>query len=175
MADTQINWSPDQKFDLAMGFTSKWEGGMVNDKYDRGGKTKYGISQKAHPDIDIENLTPKQAREIYKKEYFDNTGASKLPLPLAMQVFDYAVNSGQGRAVKDLQKVIGVKPDGIIGDKTLDALSKSNQDEILTKYIAARGQNYQRIIQNDPTQERFKEGWYNRLSDLAKSTIPPSR
>ena len=166
-----VLWGKEHKFNKAMEFTSKWEGGLVNDKYDKGGQTKYGISKRWYPDLDIENLTRKQAKQIYRTEYFDKTGASELPLPLAMQVFDYAVNSGASTAIKDLQRIIGAEPDGRIGPATLEAIKSVDQSKLLNDYINARSNNYNRIIKNDPTQERFKKGWFNRLNDMSKSTI----
>ena len=45
------------------------EGGYVNDPKDLGGETKYGITKRFYPDVDIKNLTIDGAKEIYKKEY----------------------------------------------------------------------------------------------------------
>ena len=55
----------------AINHTLELEGGYVNDPNDSGGQTKYGISKKAYPDLDIPNLTIAQAMEIYRKDYWD--------------------------------------------------------------------------------------------------------
>ena len=159
-----------QKFDLAMEFTKKWEGGLVNDKYDRGGKTKYGISQVHNPDVDVESLTYDEAKSIYKERYYDINNIDSLPLALAVQVFDYSVNSGPNKAARDLQRILSVKVDGKIGDETIAALDDADQEVLLGKYLKARENNYIRIISNDPTQKRFQKGWYNRLRALAATT-----
>jgi len=52
-------------FEVALNFVLKWEGGYVNDPRDSGGETKFGISKKAYPNLDIKNLTQQQAGEIY--------------------------------------------------------------------------------------------------------------
>lgn len=76
------------------------EGGYVNDPKDSGGETKYGISKKAYPYVDIPNLTIEQAKQIYKKDYWDRCKCDYLPDALSVAVFDFAVNSGINRAIK---------------------------------------------------------------------------
>ena len=55
------------------------EGGYVNDPKDLGGETKYGITKRFYPDVDIKNLTVEQAKEIYKKDYWDRNRVESLP------------------------------------------------------------------------------------------------
>ena len=57
-------------FDKAMNFVGLMEGGYVNDPIDKGGETKYGISKRSYPNLDIKNLTKEQAREIYYKDFW---------------------------------------------------------------------------------------------------------
>ncbi len=52
-------------FEGALKFTLSWKGGLVNDPNDPGGETKYGISKRAYPELDIANLTLEQAKGIY--------------------------------------------------------------------------------------------------------------
>lgn len=59
---------------------------------DAGGLTKYGISQRWHPEVDIANLTRAQAIEIYRNEYWANSGAALMPWPIDLIVFDCRVN-----------------------------------------------------------------------------------
>lgn len=88
------------------------EGGLSTDPNDRGNYkpdgtfvgTKYGISANAHPDVDIVNLTKEQALAIYKREYWDASGADRLEWPLALAHFDLAVNGGVGRARQALSE-----------------------------------------------------------------------
>ncbi len=68
----------DEAFSAALKFALKWEGGYVNDPDDPGGETKYGISKRAHPEVDIKNLTVAQAGEIYKREYWDSIGLDSI-------------------------------------------------------------------------------------------------
>lgn len=107
------------------------EGGYVNAKTDRGGPTKYGITHKtlaAHRGVasitaaQVKALTLKEAEEIYRRSYWTQSGGDLLPAGLDYAAFDYGVNSGPARAVKSLQKVVGVTQDGIVGGQTLAAV-----------------------------------------------------
>jgi lysozyme family protein len=80
------------------------EGGYVNDPKDLGGETKYGITKRFYPDIDIKNLTIEQATEIYKKDYWDKNKVESLPQNLWHIYFDMCVNMGKRTAVKVLQR-----------------------------------------------------------------------
>lgn len=77
-----------------MQFVFAWEGGYVNDPKDPGGETKYGISKRAHPDVDVRNLTKEQARELYRERYWNEVGAEELTYPEALALMDFAVHSG---------------------------------------------------------------------------------
>ena len=85
-------------FDKALKFVLKWEGGYSNDLRDPGGETKYGISKRSYPKLDISKLTLKQAKEIYYQNYWLKAGCDKLPYPFNIVVFDTAVNMGRRRA-----------------------------------------------------------------------------
>lgn len=114
------------------------EGGYSNTKTDSGnflnGKivgTKYGVTGKtlaAHRGVkdlnasDVKALTLKEAEAVYRKSYWRQSGGSLLPVGLDYMAFDYGVNSGPARAVKSLQKVVGVGQDGIVGVQTVNAI-----------------------------------------------------
>jgi Glycosyl hydrolase 108 len=125
------------------------EGGYVNDKVDRGGKTKFGISQAAYPNLDIANLTLPQAVSIYKRDYWDKINGDRLPESVALNAFDAAVNQGVGFARSALNKV----------GYDNDAFTK----ERLNRYSS--------IVANDPSQKKFLGGWMNRLSDVSGKNI----
>ncbi|NOQ51729.1 MAG: secretion activating protein, partial [Desulfuromonadaceae bacterium] len=113
-------------FDPAFIQTSVHEGGYVNDPHDRGGETKYGISKKAYPDIDIAALTFLDAQEIYRRDYWQPLHLDDISdQALAEQIFDTAINCGQrtaGRLLQDADNLIShgadLKTDGIIGPLT---------------------------------------------------------
>lgn len=85
-------------FDRVMDFVLKWEGGLSVDPNDPGGTTKYGISQRANPDVDVPNLTVEEAKEIYRERYWDRIGGDSLDYGTALSLMDFAVHSGVGTA-----------------------------------------------------------------------------
>ena len=91
------------------------EGGLSDHPQDPGGLTKYGISRRAYPDLDIRRLTMDDAIELYRRDYWNPVHGTDLPPPLALLLFDAAVNQGAGTAVRLLQKAVGVTEDGNFG------------------------------------------------------------
>lgn len=74
------------------------EGGYINDPRDPGGETKFGISKRAYPQLDIAQLTLEQAQQIYLLDYWEKCGCETMSWERALCVFDMAVNQGQGAA-----------------------------------------------------------------------------
>ena len=149
-------------FDFAFDLIVQHEGGYVNDPDDPGGETCYGISKRSYPDLDISRLTAAQAKEIYKNDYWLKCGCDLLSFPIALCLFDSAVNQGRRRACKALQKILLVEVDGIIGPITIKAMNyrpKKEQDSILTEFCAAR------IIRYAGTRnfDKYGVGWVNRV------------
>jgi lysozyme family protein len=141
------------------------EGGYCNVPGDAGGETKYGISKRSYPNVDIKNLTKEQASEIYKTDFYDKCKIDAIHNDLvAIHVFDFAINSGISRAVKVLQSVCGVKADGIIG---MDTITKVNSRDMSLNYINARIDFYKNI--GVGTNAKFLQGWLNRVSNTTKS------
>ena len=87
-----------KNFSRALAFVLAHEGGYVNHPDDPGGETKYGISKRSYPKLDIKSLTKRQAADIYKRDYWDRTGGDVMPFPYDVLVFDAAVQHGVGRA-----------------------------------------------------------------------------
>lgn len=109
----------DRAFEIIIGH----EGGYVNDPRDPGGETKYGISKKAYPYADIKNMTLDEAKEIYRRDYWDRVDAEAMPESVRLMLFDCAVNCGLTAAKKILQRAVGTKDDGAIGAKTKQAVA----------------------------------------------------
>lgn len=137
------------------------EGGFVDNPKDPGGATNYGITQrvaKAHGyNGDMRNLPLSTAINIYKSDYWAPIKADLLPDPLRFHVFDAAVNSGPGQAIKWLQSAAGVTVDGAIGQKTLAAAANVSP----TKYSAIR----LRFMTDLPTWSTFGKGWARRIAE----------
>ena len=152
-------------FDKAVEVILKHEGGYVNDPVDPGGETNMGISKKAYPYLNIKELTKKDAKDIYFKDYWLKAKCSKLPEELRMIYFDMVVNMGKSRAVKILQRAItakGVKTavDGGIGPQTIsNALKSGLEPDRLRSY---RVKYYADLISRKPKLEKYWFGWYRR-------------
>ena len=150
-------------FELAVELTLQKEGLLSDHKDDAGGLTKYGISKAAYPTLDIANLTKEQAIAIYKRDYWKKAQCDEIPYPLDVMLFDTAVNHGVVKAVKILQESIGVVADGVMGQKTR-AAARTAKNSIYTVFMLNRLYAYN-SAKSWPT---FKDGWKNRLVQLAK-------
>lgn len=164
-------------FERAFDFLMFVEGGYVNNKYDKGGKTKYGISKKAYPQEDIENLTIERAKEIYRRDYWESVYCDNLIPNLALVVFDFAVNSGVSTAVKYLQRAVNIyrdenklEEDGILGPKTKEALLAVYHTHLVGIMIVLRRQFFNQLVERDASQRVFLKGWMNRIDRLTLRT-----
>jgi len=152
-------------FSLAIVKTLAREGGATYTDVasDKGGATKYGISQRAYPSLDIRNLTEAQAREIYKRDYWDRVGGDAIQSQLvAENLFDTAVNMGVRTASKLAQLCTDQTPDGVIGSHTIDALNAANEHQFLAAYTLSKVARYVDICNKDRSQSKFLLGWINR-------------
>lgn len=162
------------------------EGGgtLTNDPLDPGKETKYGISKKAFPTIDIANLTENKAREIYYFNYWKPVRGDELPPPLARMLFDQAVNQGVYAAIISLQRAAAglttvrptLKVDGIFGAQTLRAVTAlmtradpSSAVDLLTALACDRADQYLSI--NSAAEERFERGWLRRLIHVLSKSL----
>jgi len=141
-------------FEKSVSFTLNHEGGYVNDPKDPGGETKYGISKKAYPSLNIKGLTLDKAKEIYHADYWDIMGCDDYEWPLCLIVFDTAVNLGFSRTSKLLDKIQGTNP-------------KQNALDL----IKLRKQYYNNLITKRPSLSKFLKGWMNRIYDLEKAAF----
>lgn len=106
--------------DLTPGDKGNWTGGEVGSGVLRG--SRFGISAAAYPTVDIPNLTKEAAKAIYQRDYWALMHCDAMPAPLALLVFDPALNNGLGAATAFLQAAVGAGIDGDFGDETLGAL-----------------------------------------------------
>jgi lysozyme family protein len=136
------------------------EGGYVNNPKDPGGETKYGISKRSYPDLDIKNLTVEHAIGIYFNEYLDHIPYAQMHPAVAWQLLDFGVNSGMRTAVKALQRFLGVKADGLIGPRTLSAMSELDVSLVVIGVLSERI----KLLMSLSTWDTFKNGWSNRIT-----------
>lgn len=141
-----INYARD-----AFKFTLRWEvgadqqGGYTNDPKDPGGETKFGISKRSFPELDIKNLTPEQAMFIYLDKYWYPSGADELEYPLCVVVFDTAFLCGVSRATSWLRQT---------------------QDPY--EYLEIRKKFHLNKAAHHDWARRFIGGWLNRVADLKR-------
>ena len=151
-------------FDKAVTKTLEWEGGLTTDT---GGLTKYGISQKAYPDLDIAALTIDQAKKIYKRDYWDPINLSGLTYqPLANQIFDIAVNAGPSRA-KSLLKdtLIQLNLPMRYADLSVKSIQELNGRDVMrinNQLVKIRSQFYNDLAAKNSKYKKYLTGWTNR-------------
>lgn len=172
-------------FAQAYAFVFAREGGYVNNPADRGGPTNYGITHKTLAAwrgkpvsaTDVRNLTKIEAREIYRKNYWDAYGLGDLPRLIAVTLFDSLTNHRPRPAVRLVQSAVNqlqeqerLKEDGILGPATracLDMFGRSDHQLVLCDTaLDNRTILYHRIVAGTPSQRQFLEGWLNRVSEL---------
>ena len=150
----------------------------TNHPQDRGGPTKYGITipvlskyrGRACTAVDIQNLQRGEAATIYQFNYvrpFTGMGHTIL----RANVIDMSVNAGLSRGIRLLQQTVGVHVDGIFGPRT--AAASIGQDWNML-YVGVRLAFYERIVENDPSQLVWRNGWRNRAFHF-KSTVSNRR
>jgi lysozyme family protein len=163
-------------FERAYGFTRGVEGGFSDRKNDKGGQTKYGITTGTfraaqgagliNPSLrSVKDLSPDDAKRIYREWFWRSIRGEELPQDVATVLFDMAANSGVPKAVRTLQEVLKVAPDGKLGKDTLNAI-KNYQGNLAGDFLGARPRRYDRIVKNDAKQQEFIKGWSRRVNDL---------
>lgn len=164
-----------QAFDDCVGFLLRpdIEGGLVDDPKDPGGLTKYGISQRAFPSVDVRNLSIGQAKDIYLSEYWSPIRGDEMPKPLALYAFDMSVNMGRARGVMILQRAVNADPlDGVVGMRTL-AMSRIADAREAVESMHTQREAYYKSLSNF---SRFGGGWLARNDKcraLALSWLSP--
>lgn len=151
----------DAAFDLLLSPT--YEGGYSNDPHDRGKETKYGISKRSYPALDIKNLTRADVKPIYRRDFWGPAGCDAVPDALKYPLFDFAVNSGPKTAVRTLQKRLQVETDGIIGPITLMEISIWPENDLALTLCMDR-LNFMTTL---PTWPAHGKGWSRRIASLA--------
>ena len=154
------------EFDEAVIFILENEGGYVKDPDDSGGETKFGISKRSYPNLNIKDLTKEQAKTIYWLDYWLKINGDNLPDHIRLSVFDFAVNAGVVTAVKMLQRLAGVKQDGKVGPVTCEAAKKIS----VTGYANARIRYYNNLVKKRPKDKRFISGWRKRTFDIVETS-----
>ena len=161
-----------ERFNKFLDYIFEVEGGFTDDENDRGGKTTWGITEEEAREFgytgDMRNLTKDFAKNIYLKKYYLGNKLDKIiDDRVALSIFDWAVNSGR-RGIKKAQIVANkfganLVIDGIIGNKTLEAINAIDPKMFLKEYHEMQRTFYKNLAARDNSQEGFLKGWLNRI------------
>jgi len=136
------------------------DGGYVNDPGDPGGETKYGISKRAYPDVDIAGLTQDDAKAIYQRDYWDPHHCDAMPWAVGWVFFDCAVNHGAHEAIKWLQGALSLPVDGVLGPQTLAAVGRVSDALSAARDITIARDEFASVL---PNYQTFRRGWKIRF------------
>ena len=159
-----------QNFEASFTQVLKSEGGFVNNPKDPGGMTNLGCTKAAWEEhcghqVDekvMRALQPADVAPLYKRKYWDKVCGDDLPSAIDYMVFDTAINSGPGRAVKLLQGCVGVEMDGGLGPKTLAAVRAFDAKQLIADYSKRRLS----FMMDLPAWVTFGKGWTKRVEEV---------
>lgn len=161
----KIEYSDD--YTTAIKHVLSWEGAYVFDPKDPGGETKYGISKRQYPHLNIKALTSDEATQIYYTDYWLRNWLEKInDQKIAARLLDLCVNIGGAAAVKLIQKIVNVPVDGCMGHMTLSAINTEislDPDILYKSLIKAAADYYRGLISDNPSLQIYEKGWLNRL------------
>lgn len=152
------------------------EGGYVNSRHDPGGATNHGITQRVYnayrrrkgaPTVTVRYITKDEVAEIYRTQYADQVRYDDLPAGVDYAVLDYAINSGVRRAAKAMQRIVGVKADGIIGNVTLVAIERHSASWLIKTLCTQRLSFLQRLRH----WRYFGRGWRKRVVRVQQDSL----
>ena len=158
-------------FDECLKMLLHHEGGYVNHPKDPGGETNLGVTKRVYENWggtkDMKDLTVEDVAPIYKKEYWDRCKCDDLESGVDWAVFDWAVNSGTGRAAKAIQKICGASQDGAIGPKTLALIGTQNTEYVIEEFGKIRQDFYESL----KTFDTFGKGWTRRNKETTAKAL----
>lgn len=157
-------------FDQALEWLLNHEGGFVNHPQDPGGMTNLGVTKKVYEqwlgrdvtESEMRDLKPSDVAPLYKKKYWNRIKCDQLPQGVDVFCFDWCVNSGPKRPAQALQRIIGATADGVIGPKSLQAVSDFDEHEVLEKMHESRQKFYESLGHF----KTFGRGWTRRNDEM---------
>lgn len=165
----------DRNFSRALKLVLAHEGGWADHPKDPGGATMKGVTiatfrRYVKPNAtkdDLRRITDAQVATIYRRQYWDAIAGAELPDGVDYAVFDFAVNSGPGRAAKYLQAVLGVAQDGKIGPATVAAARSAGQASTIHSLCDKRLAFLKRLS----TWPTFGKGWTKRVAGVRSEAL----
>jgi lysozyme family protein len=163
---------------IEIGPDGQGTGGYTNDPNDPGGETKWGVSKKAHPEIDIKNLTLEKAREVAYANYWKPLRLDEIKSDfMAAELFDTAYNCGVGTAALVAQRALNflgedLAQDGILGPKTIARLNFWSDKDPVTLFKCLNGFQfvyYVQCVKSNPAQMKYSRGWMKRINEYQQA------
>lgn len=161
------------RFPACLAVTLGHEGGWSDHPDDPGGATMRGITQATYDawrrawgqePRSVRGIEEAELRAIYRARFWSAVQADRLPAGLDLAVFDFAVNSGPGRAARALQRCAGATPDGVVGPRTLAAVAASRAGAaVLAECVCDRRLAFLRRLRTWPV---FGRGWSRRVEHV---------
>lgn len=145
----------------------KHEGGYIYHPNDPGGETKYGISKRSYPGLDIKNLTISKAKSIYLNDWWLKYNYHKLPDGIGEKVFDLSVNMGPRAVSRLLQKALAKQSFHLnvsvrVSDELISKLDQISQKKLLEDLKIVAAERYRYLATRNPRLKVFLRGWLNR-------------
>ncbi len=164
-----------ESFSQALALVLRHEGGYADHPADPGGATMMGITQatlaswRGRPvsKAEVRAVPRDEVAAIYRARYWNAINGDALPAGIDLAVFDYAVNSGPGRAARTLQGIAGTEADGLIGPRTVAAIASLEPQSVIVAYCKAR----RAFLSHLPTAPVFGRGWMRRVVDVEKNSL----
>lgn len=156
-------------FEVAIPVIMSEEGGYSHNPADPGGETKYGISHRSYPNVDIATLTLQQAEDIIKANYwrFDDINDQAI----ATKLLDMSVNLGLSEAVRLLQMALNdlgshLAVDGVFGLNSYSTCNGSDPVAVHRELQTHQQSYYVTLVAQNPTLFTFLHGWLKRANTV---------
>lgn len=164
------------RFSICLAETLKWEGGYSDHPADPGGPTMNGIIQRVYdgwrdqmglPRRPVREIEPRERDAIYRQNYWTAVRGDELPPGIDVAVYDFGVNSGPPRAVRALQKALGINPDGHVGPATIAAAQAADPAAVVQALMTER----RRFLRQVKTFGVFGKGWMRRCDGIEAASL----
>jgi len=161
-----------ENFDQIMDWLAVYEGGKVDDKDDPGGRTNRGVIQRVYDAYrrahglakrDVYLMTDDEHDDIYLEQYWRPVWGNRLPSGVDAAMYDYAVNSGVSRSVKVTQRIVGVEPDGVMGNVTFAAIMDYCAEKSAAELCVAICTERLAFMKRLKVWWKYKNGWTRRV------------
>lgn len=162
-------------FSKSLKFVFLIEGGWSDHPKDPGGATMKGVTLAVYREYlgrevskeELRNIPDAHLNDLYRVRYWDKARCDEWAPGVDLSVFDFAVNSGVGRATRLLQRCVGAVEDGVIGPKTVAAVKAVPAKELIIRFAEGRSSFYKNL----KTFDTFGRGWLRRTDECAKEAL----